>query len=49
MRMAVDAVASGALDPTPLYTHTLPLDSAGEAFRLMEERPDGFLKALVVT
>lgn len=49
MRMAVDAVASGALDPSPLYTHTLPLDALGDAFRLMEERPDGFLKALVTT
>jgi threonine dehydrogenase-like Zn-dependent dehydrogenase len=49
MRMAVDAVASGALDPAPLYTHSIPLDSVGEAFRMMEERPDGFLKALVTT
>ena len=47
MRAAADAVARGTLDPSPLYTHTLPLDRLGEAMRLMEERPDGFLKALV--
>ncbi len=49
MQAAVDAVAAGTLDPTPLYTHTMPLDSLGEAFRLMHARPDGFLKALVTT
>ena len=49
MRAAVDAVAAGALDPAPLYTHVLPLDSLGDAFRLMHDRPDGFLKALVTT
>ncbi len=49
MRAAVDAVASGALRPAPLYTHTLPLDELDAAFRLMRDRPDGFLKALVTT
>ena len=49
MRAAVDAVAAGALDPAALYTHSMPLDSLGEAFRLMHDRPDGFLKALVTT
>ena len=48
MRAAVSAVESGALDPTPLYTHTLPLDRLGDALDLMRARPDGFLKALVV-
>jgi threonine dehydrogenase-like Zn-dependent dehydrogenase len=49
MRAAVDAVAAGALRPAALYTHVLPLASLGEAFRLMHDRPDGFLKALVTT
>jgi threonine dehydrogenase-like Zn-dependent dehydrogenase len=47
MREAVDAVASGRLDPTPLYTHTYPLDRLGEALDATRDRPDGFLKALV--
>jgi threonine dehydrogenase-like Zn-dependent dehydrogenase len=44
---AVQAAADGALDPTLLFTHTLPLEHIGEALTLTAERPDGFLKALV--
>ncbi|HEY0148783.1 MAG TPA: zinc-binding dehydrogenase [Allosphingosinicella sp.] len=47
IRDAVEAVASGRLDPTPLYTHTYPLDRLGEALNATRDRPDGFLKALV--
>jgi threonine dehydrogenase-like Zn-dependent dehydrogenase len=47
MRLAVEAVASGALDPSPLYTHTFALDGLGDALQLMHDRPDGFMKALV--
>ena len=49
IRSAVGAVASGRLDPAPLYTHLYPLDRLGEAMDAMIERPDGFLKALVTT
>ena len=48
MRAAVDAVARGVLDPTPLYTHRFPLDQLGDALEATRTRPDGFLKALVV-
>ncbi len=47
MREAVDAVASGRLDPSPLYTHSYPLEGLGEALDATRDRPDGFLKALV--
>jgi threonine dehydrogenase-like Zn-dependent dehydrogenase len=47
MREAVDAVASGRLDPAPLYTHTFPLDQLGDALDMTRDRPDGFLKALI--
>jgi threonine dehydrogenase-like Zn-dependent dehydrogenase len=47
IRMAVDAVASGRLDPTPLYTHGYPLDQLDQALNDTRDRPDGFLKALV--
>jgi threonine dehydrogenase-like Zn-dependent dehydrogenase len=46
---AADLVASGALDPTPLFTHRYPLDELGTALDATRLRPDGFLKALVVT
>jgi threonine dehydrogenase-like Zn-dependent dehydrogenase len=49
MRLAMEAVVAGRLDPTRLYTHTFTLDQLGEALDTMRERPDGFLKALVVT
>jgi threonine dehydrogenase-like Zn-dependent dehydrogenase len=47
IRMAVDAVASGRLEPTPLYTHTYQLDQLDQALDDTRDRPDGFLKALV--
>jgi threonine dehydrogenase-like Zn-dependent dehydrogenase len=47
IRAAVDAVASGRLDPSPLYTHTFPLERLGDALDATRDRPDGFLKALI--
>ncbi|MDI3306874.1 MAG: zinc-binding dehydrogenase [Acetobacteraceae bacterium] len=47
IREAVDAVASGRLDPAPLYTHRFPLSRLGEALDATRDRPEGFLKALV--
>lgn len=47
MRAAVDAVANGRIDPSPLYTHYFDLDEVGEALTLLEQRPEGFLKALI--
>jgi threonine dehydrogenase-like Zn-dependent dehydrogenase len=43
---AAGAVAEGRLDPGPLFT-LYPLDRLDTAFQAMEERPDGFVKALV--
>jgi threonine dehydrogenase-like Zn-dependent dehydrogenase len=48
IRAAVAAVCSGRLDPVALYTHRLPLAELGTALELTRERPDGFMKALVV-
>ena len=47
IREAVEAVASGRLDPSPLYTHSYRLDQLDEALNATRDRPDGFLKALV--
>ena len=49
IREAVAAVQEGRLDPAPLYTHRFRLEETGEALRTSAERPDGFMKALVVT
>ena len=48
LREAIDAIAAGRLDPSVLYTHTYPLDRLDEALDATRDRPDGFLKALVM-
>lgn len=48
MREAVAAVAAGRLDPSPLYTHRFGLDELDQALDATRDRPDGFLKALVM-
>lgn len=48
IRDAIAAVVEGRLDPTPLYTHTYPLEELDTALNATRDRPDGFLKALVV-
>ena len=47
IRDAVEAVASGRLDPSSLYTHSYPLEELDTALNTTRDRPDGFLKALV--
>lgn len=48
VREAVDAVASGQLDPAPLYSHRYPLDRLGEALDATRDKPKNFVKALVM-
>ncbi|SER68268.1 zinc-binding dehydrogenase [Rhizobium sp. NFR03] len=48
IRAAVEAVADGSLDPSPLYTHRFPLSDLAKALDATRDRPDGFLKALMV-
>lgn len=47
MRAAMEAVAEKRIDPSFLYTHFYPLEDIDQAFRLMTERPEGFVKALI--
>lgn len=49
IRAAVAAVVEGRLDPSPLYSHRFGLDALPAALDTAVERPDGFVKALVVT
>jgi threonine dehydrogenase-like Zn-dependent dehydrogenase len=37
-------VADGRVDPSPIFTHTLPLERAPEGYRMMAERADGVIK-----
>jgi threonine dehydrogenase-like Zn-dependent dehydrogenase len=48
IREAVEAVASGRLDPGPLYTHRYPLAQLDAALNATRDRPPGFVKALVM-
>lgn len=46
---AVELVRKGRLDPSLLITHAYSLDRLGEALDATRDRPDGFLKAVVMT
>jgi threonine dehydrogenase-like Zn-dependent dehydrogenase len=48
IRAAVDAVVRGVLDPRPLLTHCFALNELGSALEATRQRPEGFLKAVVV-
>ena len=48
IREAIEAVASGRLDPTLLYTHRYSLERLGEALDATRDKPDNFVKALVI-
>jgi threonine dehydrogenase-like Zn-dependent dehydrogenase len=48
MREAVAAIDSGLIDPKLLITHRYPLDRLGEALDATRERPENFVKAVVV-
>jgi threonine dehydrogenase-like Zn-dependent dehydrogenase len=46
MKKAVAAVQQGIISPRDLYT-TLPMEQLSKGFELTEERPEGFMKAIV--
>jgi 2-desacetyl-2-hydroxyethyl bacteriochlorophyllide A dehydrogenase len=48
MQEAVELVVSGKLKPGLLFTHSSPLEDISAAFTALEQRPHGFLKALVL-
>jgi threonine dehydrogenase-like Zn-dependent dehydrogenase len=47
MRRLMSMVRSKRFDPTPLLTHSFPLDRINEGYRLFGERQDGVLKVAV--
>ncbi|MEA2560356.1 MAG: hypothetical protein QOH06_1860 [Acidobacteriota bacterium] len=48
MEEGVRLLAAGEIDLEPLITHTFPLADINQAFRMTEERPEGFLKSVVL-
>jgi threonine dehydrogenase-like Zn-dependent dehydrogenase len=48
MEEGVRLLAEGGLDLEPLITHTFPLAEINHAFATAEERPEGFLKSVVL-
>ncbi len=45
---AIKAIERGDMNPFALLTHIIPLESAAQAFELLQTRPDGFVKALLI-
>ena len=45
--LALDLVASGAIDVTPLLTHRLPFDRVPQAYELARDRSDGAIKVVI--
>ncbi|MBB4184614.1 MDR/zinc-dependent alcohol dehydrogenase-like family protein [Sinorhizobium terangae] len=45
---AIAATAAGRMSPSPLYTHRFPLEQLGAALNMTRDRPEGFIKALVI-
>jgi threonine dehydrogenase-like Zn-dependent dehydrogenase len=48
VQRAIQAALEGRLDPFPLLTHTVSLGSLDLGYKLMQDRPDGFVKALLL-
>ena len=48
LEQAVAAIANGWIDPAPLITHRYPLEALGEALAATADKPEGFVKAVVV-
>lgn len=44
---ALTYIEQGKIDTTPLITHRYKLDDIEEAYRVFEERLDGFIKIAV--
>jgi threonine dehydrogenase-like Zn-dependent dehydrogenase len=48
MQEAIKAIGSGKIDPFPLFSHAFSLDKTDEALKMLCDRPDGFIKALIL-
>jgi threonine dehydrogenase-like Zn-dependent dehydrogenase len=48
MREGMDAIVAGTLNLDLLLTHTYALDELGRALDDVAERPDGFVKGVIL-
>jgi threonine dehydrogenase-like Zn-dependent dehydrogenase len=48
MRRGLALIAHGSLDLGALVSHRFPLDSVDKAFRALQDKPAGFVKAVIV-
>ena len=48
MKEAIKAIEEKKFDPFPFFTHTFPLDEMETAYQHLVERPEGFVKALIL-
>lgn len=48
MRIGLDLIASGQFSFEPLISHRFSLDEVDDAFTALVEKPEGFLKAVIV-
>ncbi|WP_373056749.1 zinc-binding dehydrogenase [Zunongwangia sp. H14] len=48
IKEAIAAIQKNELDPFPFFTHTFKLSEMENAFRHLTQRPDGFIKALII-
>jgi 2-desacetyl-2-hydroxyethyl bacteriochlorophyllide A dehydrogenase len=48
MRTGLDLVSNRIIQIDRLVTHTFPLDCVDEAFRMLKNKPAGFVKAIVI-
>ena len=47
-RRAIHLLASGSVDVKPLISRRVGLDSVLDAIQCMEQKPEGFMKAVVI-
>lgn len=48
IKNAIKAVEDGKMDPFPLFTHKFSLEEMKKAYEHLTQRPDGFIKAIIV-
>jgi threonine dehydrogenase-like Zn-dependent dehydrogenase len=49
IRAAIELIGDGVIEPSALYTDVFGLNEVDRAFETMRRRPDGFVKALILT